>query len=205
MNESTFNLDYWLNKIDSFLFELATLKILLLEFIESSSISDIDRLAKIFSIIGSAATFFGLFGIILTAWYTIRQLKTSRALNREAVAKQIYAQAIHSFVEHPQYAEPIDVHSFNTREYVQYKWVVGEMLNALEEMLFYSEATGETDHWRHEILLFAKLHSQYLSSHEFQREDRGSYSEELMSLVDKKLNTLGSLESPRPNLSSRRL
>ncbi|WP_416897373.1 MAG: hypothetical protein ACMVY4_18085 [Minwuia sp.] len=149
----------------------------------------LDQLARIAELASSVFTMIGVAFAIFAALVSYRSFRQARMLNREVIARQIYASAVQSFADNPKFAEPMDIEQFNDQEIVKYRWLITGMLNALDEMLT-SSAKEDFELWRNVLRQITKLHFQYITSIEFATADRPTYSKVMMGIIDERIAEL---------------
>lgn len=137
------------------------------------------KIHTIFSILASVATIIGIVIAIFSAFFIWKQIVIQKQINLENNAKQLLAHAIEMSIKYPNYAEPKNFKNYSEEEMISYRWFVGLMLNACEEMINFSN----DKRWKNEIHLIIALHIDYLSSDEFKKIDIHSYGIDLQQII----------------------
>lgn len=136
--------------------------------------------AETWSVAADIATVAGVGAAFLGALAAVLQLTSSRALQREIHAKQIYAQLLRMSFEHPELAEPESGPELLQGSDPKYIWFVSNVLNALDEIL----VTVPGREWRNLARTLLGYHRVHLSSDQFRLAEYGTYSRELRLLID---------------------
>lgn len=136
--------------------------------------------AENWSVAADMATVAGVVAAFLGALAAVLQLTSSRALQREIHAKQIYAQLLRMSFEHPALAEPEPGAVTLPGSDPKYVWFVSNLLNALDEIL----VTVPGREWRNLARMLLGYHRVYLASDKFRVAEYGTYSQELRRLLD---------------------
>jgi hypothetical protein len=117
----------------------------------------------------------------------LRQLKINLENQRETTSKNIWRDYIKLTVEYPQFTKG-GFNELRGRERERYRWFVANFLWGAEELLGF---IGEDTVWRHNLLIQARCHRDYLMDPAFRKEDRYGYSPALRDFVDEALGQQG--------------
>lgn len=112
----------------------------------------------------------------LIAW---RQLVLNRQNQRETTAKSTFREYLRLAVQYPELAQGNDG-NLKGNELERYKWLVGYLLWATEELL---ELKQTEDVWTDNLKMLLGYHYQYLSSEEFMGREIKTYSAKTQALI----------------------
>jgi hypothetical protein len=99
---------------------------------------------------------------------------------RETTSKNIWRDYLKLTIEHPEFTKGGLKKCKGKKERERYKWFVAHFLWGAEEILSF---VGKDKVWRHNLLIQAKHHRDYLTDPTFQSEDLTGYSPALRELV----------------------
>ncbi len=141
--------------------------------------NDLNNLVNVASIVGgfatAAAAAFAIVGIPLV----IFQVKATRAIQREATAKQLYRQYLSDCVERPDLVQPDLKRIEKDERMIQYELFVAHMLFSLEEIV----TNVDSEEWKDVAKGQLRRHQKYLNSPRFAKK-RAYYHKSLVRLMD---------------------
>jgi hypothetical protein len=124
----------------------------------------------------------------------LTQLRANLENQRETTSKNIWRDYIKLTVDYPQFTQG-GFNELRGRERERYKWFVANFLWGAEELLNF---VGEDNVWRHNLLIQARHHRDYLTDPTFRREDIFGYTPALRDFVNEAVG------QPRQHATNRR-
>jgi hypothetical protein len=128
------------------------------------------------------ATCVGVIGVFVA----FRQLKSSREVQREATAIDVWKDFLHLALAHPDLAKPepyMASQGSNYTKFSKYTWFVSAMLFAAERVLM----LRDSDDWEVTIMGQLRLHSDYFHTRDF---DPSQYGRSLRALIGRVLEEI---------------
>lgn len=125
---------------------------------------------------------------IVGACIARKQLMANLKNQQETTSKNIWRDYLKLAVEYPEFTTG-GYKKLKGEERERYKWFVAHFLWGVEELLNY---VGGDSIWRHNLLIQARHHRDYLMDPTFRREDLNGYSPALRDFVDEACLTTSS-------------
>ena len=129
------------------------------------------------------ATTAGVVGLGIAYW----QLRSTRAIQREATAIGIWKDYLELALQHPKLSLPepyMVLRNRGTEQYKQYEWFVSSLLFACEQVL---SLEPDSDEWKRTVASQLSYHQHYLHTTDF---EPGHYGPPLQAII---ADTLASL------------
>ncbi|WP_286232747.1 hypothetical protein [Thalassotalea sediminis] len=139
---------------------------------------EVNNLVALSTVVGGFATGFAAAFAIVGIPLTYIQIKTSKELHREGIAKGLYREYLADAINRPDFITPNIEQLKRTGKFVQYELFIAHMLYSLEEILAH---TNEKE-WENVVIGQLKTHIEYLRSEDFHHK-RKYYDSALITLI----------------------
>lgn len=150
--------------------------------LELLGVSDTPAAANQAQVVSAAIASVTAVVALAAAALVLFQVRATRAIQREAVARQMYNEYLRLCFAESMYAAGNWSSAGELPQEVlfeKYEWFVSVMLNACESILLH---VADRDEWRETIRSQIGFHSKYIKSERFQREYACHYSDALRSM-----------------------
>lgn len=127
---------------------------------------------------GFGTAFAALFALVGIAMIFV-QIRSSRAIQREATAKDLFRRYLQEGLEYPEFVTPEPDLLQHRQNLIRYEFFVANMLYSFDEVL----ENTRSDDWREVVRGEMTRHVTYLRSPEFQTK-RHYYEDEIGELID---------------------
>lgn len=142
---------------------------------------------------GFGSAFAALFALVGIAMIFV-QIRSNRAIQREATAKELFRRYLQEGLEHPEFVNPEHDLLRHRQNSIQYEFFVANMLYSFDEVL---QNTRSGD-WREVVRGEMARHVNYLLSPEFQAKRR-YYDDDIGKLIDAVCADAGAAAQPKPS------